>query len=131
MKGVVFLGERKLALQEFPDPTPGPDDVILEIKASGMCGTDLKAYREPFVPGVVRGGIKRSETPVIAGHEPCGVVVEVGANVSERRARVGQRVMDHHYQGCGVCRHCETGWRQMCVDGAIVFGSVDHGAHAP
>ncbi len=130
MKGVVFLGERKLALQEFPDPTPGPDDVILEIKASGMCGTDLKAYREPFVPGVVRGGIKRSETPVIAGHEPCGVVAEVGANVSGRRARVGQRVMDHHYQGCGVCRHCETGWRQMCVDGAIVFGSVDHGAHA-
>ncbi len=131
MKGVVFLGERKLALREFPDPTPGPDDVILEIKASGMCGTDLKPYREPFVPGVVRGGIKRSETPVIAGHEPCGIVAEVGAHVTERRARVGQRVMDHHYQGCGVCRHCETGWSQMCSEGPVVFGSVDHGAHAP
>jgi len=41
MKGVVFLGDRKLELREFPDPTPGPRDVILEIKASGMCGTDL------------------------------------------------------------------------------------------
>ena len=41
MKGVVFLGDRKLELREFPDPTPGPRDVIFEIKASGMCGSDL------------------------------------------------------------------------------------------
>ncbi|MEQ9121159.1 MAG: iditol 2-dehydrogenase, partial [Alphaproteobacteria bacterium] len=60
MKGVVFLGERQVELREFPDPTPGPRDVILEIKASGMCGTDLKAYRPKFEPGVVRGGIKRA-----------------------------------------------------------------------
>jgi D-arabinose 1-dehydrogenase-like Zn-dependent alcohol dehydrogenase len=131
MKGIVFLGERETELREFPDPRPGPRDVILEIKASGMCGTDLKGYRDPFIPGVVRGGIKRSMEPVIAGHEPCGVVVELGAAVTEREAQVGQRVMDHHYQGCGVCRHCMAGWRQMCVDGAIVFGSVAHGAHAP
>jgi threonine dehydrogenase-like Zn-dependent dehydrogenase len=130
MKGIVFLGERKVELREFPDPVPGPRDVILEIRASGMCGTDLRAYRETFVPGAVRGGIKRSMEPVIAGHEPCGVVAEVGAAVSEREARVGQRVMDHHYQGCGVCRHCIAGWRQMCLDGAVVFGSVANGAHA-
>jgi len=130
MKGVVFLGERKVELREFPDPAPGPRDVVLEIKASGMCGTDLKAYRETFIPGVVRGGIKRSMEPVIAGHEPCGIVAEVGSAVTEREARVGQRVMDHHYQGCGVCRHCMAGWRQMCVDGAVVFGSVANGAHA-
>ena len=131
MKGVVFLGERKTELREFPDPEPGPRDVILEIKASGMCGTDLKAYRDPFIPGVVRGGIKRSMEPVIAGHEPCGVVAALGSAVTEREAQIGQRVMDHHYDGCGVCRHCMAGWRQMCVDGAVVFGSVAHGAHAP
>jgi len=130
MKGAVFLGECKIEIREFPDPSPGPRDVILEIKASGMCGTDLKGYREPFVPGVVRGGIKRSDEPVIAGHEPCGVVVELGSAVGEREARLGQRVMDHHYQGCGVCRHCRAGWTQMCADGPIVFGSVAHGAHA-
>ena len=41
MQGVVFLGDRKLELMDFPDPTPGPRDVVLEIKASGMCVTDL------------------------------------------------------------------------------------------
>ena len=61
MKGVVFLGDRKLELREFPDPTPGPRDVILEIKASGMCGSDLHNYRAPAQPGgAVTGGIKRA-----------------------------------------------------------------------
>ena len=45
MKAVVFHGDRQLELMDFPDPTPGPGEVILEIKASGMCGSDLKFYR--------------------------------------------------------------------------------------
>lgn len=58
MKGVVFLGNRKLELREFPDPTPGPRDVILEIKASGMCGSDLHNYRaSPQPTGAVTGDI--------------------------------------------------------------------------
>ncbi|MEM7250670.1 MAG: zinc-binding dehydrogenase [Pseudomonadota bacterium] len=130
MKGIVFLGDRQLALREFPDPTPGPRDVILEIHASGMCGTDLGPYRRPYVPGGVTSGVSRTDGPVIAGHEPCGVVVEVGSAVTEREASVGARVMDHHYDGCGVCRHCTAGWSQMCLDGAVVFGSGGHGAHA-
>src|SRR6516165_10541409 len=66
----VFLGDRKLELRRFPDPTPGPRDVILAIKASGMCGSDLHTYRAPANPGgVVMGGIKRA-AGVIAGHEP-------------------------------------------------------------
>src|SRR5713226_6113992 len=82
MKGVVFLGDRKLELREFPDPTPGPRDVILEIKASGMCGSDLHNYRAPAQPGgAVAGGIKR-QAGVIAGHEPCGIVAAVGAGVT-------------------------------------------------
>ena len=69
MKGVVFLGDRKLELREFPDPTPGPRDVVLEIKASGMCGSDLHMYRAPAQPGgAVAGGIKR-QAGVIAGQE--------------------------------------------------------------
>src|SRR5262245_13396254 len=97
MKGVVFLGDRKLEPREFPDPTPGPRDVILEIKASGMCGSDLHNYRAPANPGgVVTGGIAR-QAGMIAGHEPCGVVAAVGSAVSEKETRVGQRVMDHHY----------------------------------
>ena len=130
MKGVVFLGDRKLELREFPDPTPGPRDVILEIKASGMCGSDLHNYRAPANPsGAVTGGIRR-QAGVIAGHEPCGVVAAVGAGVTEKEARVGQRVMDHHYDGCGNCKHCRAGWTQMCLAGTVVFGSGGHGGHA-
>src|SRR5438445_10967919 len=95
MKGVVFLGDRKLELREFPDPTPGPRDVILEIKASGMCGSDLHNYRAPAHEGAVTGGIRR-QAGMIAGHEPCGVVAAVGSAVSEKESRGGQRVMDHH-----------------------------------
>ena len=47
MKGVVFLGDCELALDAFPDPTPGPGEVVLAMKASGMCGSDLHAYRAP------------------------------------------------------------------------------------
>src|SRR5262245_56651705 len=84
MKGVVFLGDRKLELREFPDPTPGPRDVIIEIKASGLCGSDLHNYRAPANPdGVVTGGIKRA-AGVIAGHEPCGVVAAVGTAVTDK-----------------------------------------------
>jgi len=130
MRGVVFTGNRRLELMEFEDPVPGPREVVLEIKASGMCGSDLHRYRAAPGGGVV-GGIKRSSTPVIAGHEPCGVVVAVGSGVTAKEARVGQRVMDHHYAGCGVCKHCASGWAQMCLEGATVFGSGGHGAHAP
>lgn len=130
MKGVVFLGDRKLELRDFRDPEPGPHEVILEIKASGMCGSDLHNYRAPAMPeGAVTGGIQRM-TGVIAGHEPCGVIVAVGESVSEKDARVGQRVMCHHYDGCGSCKHCRGGWSQMCLDGAVVYGSGGHGAHA-
>jgi threonine dehydrogenase-like Zn-dependent dehydrogenase len=120
MQAVVFLGNRQTELREVPDPTPGPRDVILEIRASGMCGSDLHVYRVP----------RERKNPNIAGHEPCGVVVEVGASVTEREARVGQRVMDHHYEGCGVCRHCSSGWAQMCLEGTTVYGVVGDGAHA-
>ncbi|MGQ4810020.1 alcohol dehydrogenase [Candidatus Entotheonellaceae bacterium PAL068K] len=130
MKGVVFLGERKLEIRDFPDPTPASREVVLEIKASGMCGSDLRPYRNPWTPGAVTGGIKGSAEPVIAGHEPCGVVAAVGSAVTEREARIDQRVMNHHYQGCGVCKLCHAGWAQMCLEGAIVFGSGGHGAHA-
>lgn len=121
MIGIVFLGNRKIELREFPDPTPGPHEAILEIKASGMCGTDLRAYRNG----------KPGQEHSIAGHEPCGVVVEIGDGVSERGAGLGDRVMVHHYDGCGVCRHCRTGWTQLCEEGSISYGSgKGHGGHA-
>jgi len=128
MRGVTFLGERKLQLAEFPDPTPGAGEVVLEIKASGMCGSDLKFYRASG--GAASLGLGHVSGPIIAGHEPCGVVAATGAGVSQRAAPIGARVMVHHYTGCGTCPHCLTGWSQMCVAGSTVFGATGHGAHA-
>ncbi len=129
MKGVVFAGDRKLQILDFPDPTPGPGEVVLEIKASGMCGSDLKFYRA--VGGASSMGLGKISGPLIAGHEPCGVVAAVGPGVAENQAKVGMRVMQHHYRGCGVCEHCNTGWAQLCVEGVKeVYGATGHGAHA-
>ena len=130
MKGIVFTGDRRLELQDFPDPAPGPGEVVIEIKASGMCGSDLKFYRAPAGAAAAGLGLGTGKL-VIAGHEPCGVVVAVGSGVSDKQARVGMRVMQHHYRGCGACPHCSTGWMQLCVEGvAEVYGITSHGAHA-
>ena len=129
MKGMVFKGNRQIELMDFPDPTPGPGEVVLEIKASGMCGSDLKFYRAADATAAL--GLGAISGPLIAGHEPCGVVAAVGPGVSPKQARVGQRVMQHHYRGCGACDHCSTGWMQLCVEGvAEVYGATGHGAHA-
>jgi len=123
MRGIVFLGDRTLTLQEFPDPVPGEGEVVLAIKASGMCGSDLKHYRAS------PGAAPPSARP-IAGHEPCGVVAAVGVGVSSANASIGDRMMVHHYKGCGRCKHCRVGWSQLCRNGMTVFGITGHGGHA-
>ena len=123
MRGIVISGDCTVDLATFPDPTPGPGEVVIEIKASGMCGSDLHHYRRPRRAGA---------TPVIAGHEPSGVVVAVGRDVTNPFARSGARVMVHHYHGCTVCEHCRSGWTQMCRTVPVtVYGADAHGAHAP
>ncbi len=130
MRGAVFLGNRRIEIRGFPDPTPGPGEVVIQMKASGMCGSDLKFYRPP--PGEAQKalGLGAAAEPFIAGHEPCGVVAARGPGVSEREAPIGQRVMDHHYAGCGVCKHCRVGWSQLCRAGITVYGVTGHGGHA-
>jgi len=122
MKGLVFLGEGKMEFRDFADPIPGPDEVIVRIKASGMCGSDLNHLNEP----------KREESQiVIEGHEPCGVVEEVGSAVRPSETKVGDRVMVYHYDGCRTCPNCRSGWLQNCDTTKIAFGGNSHGGHAP
>lgn len=131
MKGVVFTGGRELELMDFPDPTPGPGEVVIEMKASGMCGSDLHQYRRPKGVKESVGGLPANPNPVIAGHEPCGVVAARGAGVSEIEAPIGARVMVHHYQGCTRCNHCRSGWSQLCQEVPVkVYGNNSHGGHA-
>ena len=125
MRGVVFTGGREVAFMDFPDPTPGPHEVVIEMKASGMCGSDLHKYRAP------KGSPDLPPSPVIAGHEPCGVVVAIGTAVPAAAAQMGQRVMVHHYQGCTQCNHCRSGWQQLCQEVPVkVYGGNAHGGHA-
>jgi threonine dehydrogenase-like Zn-dependent dehydrogenase len=123
MQGIVFLGDNRLELREFPRPKAGPGEVVVKMMASGMCGSDLHHYRG--VSYVKPHGF-------IGGHEPCGVVQEVGAGVSSVAAEVGNRVMVHHYKGCMACQACRSGWPQMCTGIEMtLYGTTDHGSHAP
>jgi len=124
MRGLVFLGDREVELRQFPDPTPGPEDVIVGIQSSGMCGSDFRPYRAPKADG-------GPERLPISGHEPCGIVIERGAHVTDAEVRIGDRVMVHHYHGCDACHHCQEGYSQMCLHGSTVYGFTGDGANAP
>jgi len=118
MRGVVFKGNREAEIREFPDPHAGPGEAVVKIRASGLCGTDLHRYRaaEP--------------TEMITGHEPCGVIAELGPGAPEALA-IGDRVMVHHYRGCGVCEICTMGYEQLCPQGRVTYGGgTGHGANA-
>lgn len=130
MRGLSFAGDRQIAFLDVPDPVPGPGEVVLEMKASGICGSDLKIYRAK--PGGARIARVENAGPVIGGHEPCGVVAAVGPDVDPQEARIGARVMVHHYWGCTVCDSCRSGWAQLCSKLAPkVYGISHHGGHAP
>jgi D-arabinose 1-dehydrogenase-like Zn-dependent alcohol dehydrogenase len=119
MRGLVFKGNRQVALEDFPEPAPGPGEVLVAMRASGICGSDLNLYR--------KANFDRS---VVCGHEPCGVVVHRGLDVSDRDAPLGQRVMIHHYRACGRCWLCGMGYTQMCSQAQVMGTDID-GGHAP
>ena len=82
MRGVILHGDRQVEMREFPDPRPGRvSQVIVKVKASGICGTDLA-----LLPRLNRS-FSTAEEPVISGHEPCGVVAEIGHGCSRSRSR--------------------------------------------
>ena len=91
MKGVVFLGERHLEIRDFPEPEPGSSEVIIEMRASGLCGSDFRAFRAPRNE---RGNPAQLRA---VGHEPCGRIIQVGPGV--QNLKVGDRVIVHHYLG--------------------------------
>ena len=107
MFGVSFGGNRTVNRIEVNDPRPGPGEVVIEMRASGMCGSDLHYYRSASGSGGPVASEAKAD-PVIAGHEPSGDVVAVGAGVAAGDARVGMRAMVHHYWGCSSCNRTRS-----------------------
>jgi threonine dehydrogenase-like Zn-dependent dehydrogenase len=107
MKGIVFRGDRTVEVREFPIPSPGPGEVLVRMTRAAVCGSDLHTYRrsKTFFEG---------KPAWIPGHEPTGVVAEVGSFCN--RVRAGDRVTIYHYMGCGHCPNCRSGYLQHCPD---------------
>lgn len=118
MKGVakVARGEGNVALIDVPEPELKPGYVIIEVKAAGICGTDLHIYHDEF----------KTNPPVIMGHEVAGVVAEVGEDVTN--CAPGDRVTSETYfYVCGQCQFCREGFVNLCP-GRRSIGSAVNGA---
>ena len=108
MKGAVLPGNSTVELRDFDIPKPGYGQVLIQTKASTICGSDIRCiYREhvgkgpeAYIPGT------------IAGHEPCGLIVEEGEGL--KRFKKGDRVIVYHISGCGVCHDCRKGYYISC-----------------
>ena len=109
MNALVYLGPRRMELQEVPEPTPGPGEVVIETAASAICGSDLHAFREAS---------PRRIPPLIMGHETVGTIAEVGDGVD--RARLGRRVVLRPVLPCGACDACVAGRTNLCAEGRLV-----------
>jgi threonine dehydrogenase-like Zn-dependent dehydrogenase len=127
MSGLVLPGNSTVAYREQPVPTPGHGQVLVQVKASSICGSDIRAiYREHT--GVGDEGYRN----VIAGHEPCGVIVETGPGCKE--FAVGDRVVLYHISGCGLCDDCKAGYMISCHSThghRAAYGWQRDGGHAP
>jgi propanol-preferring alcohol dehydrogenase len=96
---------KPLIIEELPIPTPGPDQILVRIAATGVCHTDLHAAKGdwPVKPA----------PPFVPGHEGVGTVVGVGRDV--KRIKAGDRVgVPWLHTACGYCPHCRTGWETLC-----------------
>lgn len=112
MRAVVIDPDATVRVDTRPDPAlPGPDGAVVEVTASGICGSDLH-FLEGHYP---------LAEPVSVGHEAVGVVAEIGSDV--RQFRVGDRVLVSSVAGCGHCAGCRTADPGRCVSGPQIFGS--------
>lgn len=123
MRAVLLPGNREVQVADLPDPRPGPGEVLLRIRASAICRSDMSLYYGNPIVGGAGAGTGR----IIPGHEPCGEVVEIGAGVTGIRA--GDRAAVYLAIGCGTCRYCLGGYRMLCPSWQCVGFDV-HGGDA-
>jgi 2-desacetyl-2-hydroxyethyl bacteriochlorophyllide A dehydrogenase len=116
MKAAVIESVGEVALTTVPDPTPGPRDVVVEVAACGLCGTDLHILQGEFAPSL----------PLVPGHEFAGEIVAVGGEVSGLAA--GDRVAVDPSLYCYECRYCRTGHNNLCERWAAIGVTAPGGA---
>src|SRR5947209_13881299 len=110
--GVQTPARPGLEMRQTPIPVPGPEDVLIRVKATSICGTDLHIYNwDPWAAG-------RIKPPVIVGHEFCGEVVERGSQVGT--VSVGDFISAESHIVCGVCDLCRTGNGHICRNTKII-----------
>lgn len=125
MNGVVLPGQRQLEIRTFPVPEPGQGQVLVRMKASSLCGSDLRAIYRPANQGTG----PEAYQGVIAGHEPCGIIEQAGPGV--KRFKAGDRVILYHIAGCGLCNDCRAGWMISCTQPErAAYGWQRNGGHA-
>lgn len=105
MRALVFVGAGEMALQERPDPQPAAGEVVVAVRAAGICGSDVHGYM---------GSTGRRRPGIVMGHEAAGDVIEVGPGVTSVRA--GDRVALRSILACGVCDRCRRGQPNICTD---------------
>ncbi|MGE5602441.1 MAG: zinc-binding dehydrogenase [Nitrososphaerales archaeon] len=118
MKAVVKFerGPGNVELREVPQPEPGPGQVKIEVKAAGVCGSDLHIYHDDIKITII--------PPVVMGHEFSGVIVGTGRGVTACQA--GDRVTcETTVESCGACLQCQTGHYNMCATRKVLGYSVD------
>jgi L-iditol 2-dehydrogenase len=114
MRAATLADARTVEIEDRRRPEPGPDELLVEINACGVCTTDLHMYR----------GALAVEYPMIPGHESAGKIVEVGENVTDFGD--GDRVAINPSIPCYECRACKSGRENLCHDLTSVGGAAKH-----
>jgi L-idonate 5-dehydrogenase len=120
MLACVIHAAHDLRIDELPEPIPEPDEVIVQLGAGGICGSDLHYYHEGRVADF------KLREPMTLGHEVAGTVVETGAKVAG--LKVGDQVAVNPSRSCGECGPCRAGRRNHCTKGQF-FGSASRFPH--
>lgn len=126
MPAAFLPGNSTTELREVPQPQPGHGEVLIRMKASTICGSDIRCiYHEHLGKG------PEGYQGVVAGHEPCGQIESVGPGC--RRFKAGDRVIVYHISGCGVCNDCRRGYMISCTSSEYrrAYGWQRDGGMAP
>jgi L-iditol 2-dehydrogenase len=118
MKALVYEGAWQMPLREIEAPAAGPEEVVVAVRAVGVCGSDVHGFT---------GSTGRRYPGIIMGHEFTGSITAVGAGISDHQ--VGDRVVVHPLLTCGTCELCLAGRPNVCVNRTMI-GMHRHGAYA-